>query len=85
MIQCDCPFCPHSVCVALDLLQEADLITSEETERLKAGFNEERKKLTNFSDVIGVQSGKSSAVIMKSAGVLRKHGFDNVSQILEGT
>ena len=84
---CDCPpypFCTHSVCVALDQLQKADLITSEEVTQLKAGFNEEKRKLANFSDVIEVQSGKSPAVIMKSASVLRKHGFDNVARVLEG-
>lgn len=76
-----CPFCSHTVCVALDQLQEAHLITKEE---LTAGFSEERGRLTNFSDVVVVQSRKHHEVVKNTAGILRKLGFENVSQVLEG-
>ena len=79
-----CLSSPHSVCVVLYHLRQADLITEGEIERLKFSLREESKRLTNFSDVIQVQSGKHLEVVAKTADVLRKHGFDHVSQYLEG-
>lgn len=74
-------FCSYTVCVALDHLQEAHLITGEE---LQAGFSQEHGRLTNFSDVVVVQSRKHHEVVKSTAGILRKIGFENVSQDLEG-
>ena len=74
-------FCSYTVCVALDHLQEAHLITKEE---LQAGFSQEHGRLTNFSDVVVVQSRKHHEVVKSTAGILRKIGFENVSQDLEG-
>ena len=46
-------------------LQETGVITSAESETL-----------TDISDVVGVQSGKSRQVMVKSAYVLRRHQFE---------
>ena len=54
-------------------LQQADLITSEECE-----------ELDDSSDVVEVQSGKSSEVQSKTADVLRRHGFVEESTHLSG-
>ena len=69
---CDCPPCPFSpLSPVLVELQQADLITSEEC-----------KEFDNLSDVVIVQSGKSSEVQAKSADVLRRHGFEEESNAL---
>ena len=52
----------------LNDLQQADLITSEECE-----------ELSDINDVVAVQSGKSPAVMTKTADVLRRLGFETVS------
>ena len=54
-------------------LQQADLITSEECEGTY-----------DSSDVVRVQSGKSSEVQSKTADVLRRHGFEKESNLLSG-
>ena len=58
----------------LDELQQADLITSEECE-----------ELSDISDVVAVQSGKSPAVMTKTTAVLRRLGFEKESRLLTGT
>ena len=71
---CDCPPCPSSpLSPVLAELQQADLITSEEC-----------KGLSYTSDVVRVQRRKSADVIAKTADVLRRHGFDKESKLLEG-
>ena len=45
-------------------LQQAGLITSEEY-----------KRLSNISDIVDVQRGKSPEVMSKTADILRKHRF----------
>jgi len=71
---CDCPPCPLSpLSPVLAELQQADLITSEEC-----------KGLYTSSDVVRVQSGKSPEVQSKTADVLRRHGFEKVSNLLSG-
>ena len=54
-------------------LQQADLIT-----------NEECKRLSDISDVVEVQKGKSPEVMSKTAEVLRRHGFEEESRLLAG-
>ena len=54
-------------------LQEADLITSDE-----------RSRLVYTRDVVSVQSGKSPEVLTKTADVLRRHGFEEESNLLAG-
>ena len=54
-------------------LHQADLITSEECE-----------ELSDISDVVGVQRGKSPEVMSKTAEVLRRHGFEKESEPLAG-
>lgn len=54
-------------------LQNADLITSKEC-----------KKLSDLSDVVEAQWGKSPEVKVKSAAVLRRHEFEKESQVLAG-
>ena len=54
-------------------LQQADLITSEEC-----------RGLYDASYVVGVQRGKSPEVLTKTADVLRRHGFENKSNLLAG-
>ena len=57
----------------LNELQQADLITSEEWE-----------ELSDINDVVAVQSGKSTAVMTKTADVLRRLGFEKESRLLSG-
>ena len=71
----DCPLSllsshPHAV---LAELQQADLITGEECNRLE-----------DSSDVVRVQSGKSPEVVTKTADVLNRHGFEEESKFLAG-
>ena len=54
-------------------LVQADLITSEECRRV-----------TDPSDVVRVQSGKSPEVHTKTADVLLRHGFEKESNLLAG-
>ena len=54
-------------------LQHADLITSEECRRL-----------SDISDVVTVQSGKSPEVMSKTADVLQRHGFEKEFRLLAG-
>ena len=54
-------------------LQQADLITSEECEGL-----------TCPSDVVEVQHAKSLEVMLKTADLLRRHGFEEVPKLLAG-
>ena len=54
-------------------LVQADLITSEE-----------RRGLRYTSDVVEVQRGKSPEVMTKTADVLRRHGFEEESNLLAG-
>ena len=71
---CDCPPCPFSpLSPVLAELQQADLITSEECEGL-----------SDRSEVVEVQERKSADVIAKTADVLRRHGFEKESKLLEG-
>ena len=58
----------------LNILQQADLITSEECE-----------EPSDINDVVAVQSGKSPAVMTKTADVLRRLGFEKESQLLTGS
>ena len=71
---CDCPPCPFSpLSPALAELQRADLITSDECEGLYKPKH-----------VVRVQSGKSPEVQTKTADVLRRHGFEEESNLLSG-
>ena len=54
-------------------LQQDDLITSEEY-----------KRLSDITDVVSVQSGKSPEVVSKTADVLQRHGFGEESRLLAG-
>ena len=58
--------------VLAELLQ-ADMITSEEC-----------KRLSDISDVVDVQSGKSPEVIYQTADVLQRHGLKETSRLLAG-
>ena len=67
-----------SVCPLLSLpvlveLQQADLITSEEC-----------KGLYDPGDVVRIQSGKSPEVQTKTAEILKRHGFEEESNLLAG-
>ena len=75
MLTCVCPPCPDSLSVQAVLaeLQQADLITSEECERLDTPSN-----------VVGVQSVKSPEVQTETANVLKRHGFEKASNLLAG-
>ena len=69
---CDCPPCPFSpLSPVLVELQQAYLITSEEC-----------KEFDNPSDVVRVQRGKFPEVQVKSADALRRHGFEEESNLL---
>ena len=71
---CDCPPCPLStLSPVLAELQQADLITSEEC-----------RELYDSRGVVGVQSDKSPEVRSKTADVLRRHGFEEESNLLTG-
>ena len=61
---------PHAVFAEL---QQADLITSEEC-----------KGLSRPRDVVRIQSGKSPEVQTKTADVLRRHGFEEMPNLLAG-
>ena len=61
---------PHAV---LAELQQADLISSEESEGLSL-----------LSEVVRVQSVKSPEVMAKTADVLKRHGFEEESNLLAG-
>ena len=68
---CDCPPCPFLVSLpVLHELEQADLITGGECRVL--------------SNVIQVQSGKSPEVQTRTADVLRRHGFEEESNLLAG-
>ena len=54
-------------------LQQAGVIAPEECE-----------ELYDSSDVVRVQSGKSSEVLSKTADVLRRQGFEKESNLLTG-
>ena len=54
-------------------LQQADLITTEEY-----------RGLSEISDVVRVQSGKSPEVIFQTADVLQRHGLKEASKLLTG-
>ena len=54
-------------------LVQANLVTSEEC-----------RGLSNLSNVVRVQSGKSPEVLIKTADVVRRHGFEEKSNILAG-
>ena len=54
-------------------LQHAGLITSGECRRI-----------SDISDVVNVQSGKSLEVMSKTADVLQTHGFEEESSLLAG-
>ena len=54
-------------------LQHTDLITSGES-----------KGLSDISDVVEVQSGKSPEVMSETADVLQTHGFEEESTLLAG-
>ena len=54
-------------------LVQADLMTSEECRRL-----------SDLSDVVEVQRGKSPEVLTKTAEVLLRHGFEKESNLLSG-
>ena len=75
MLMCDCPPCPLSLLCppVLAELRQADLIASEEC-----------KRLSGPDDVVQVQCGKSPAVMVKTADVLKRHGFESSSNLLAG-
>ena len=54
-------------------LQHADLITSGEC-----------KRMSDISDVVTFQRGKSPEVMSKTADVLKRHGFGSKSKLLAG-
>ena len=62
----------HSPPVLAELVQ-ANLITSKE-----------RRELDDTRKVVEVQSGKSLDVQVKTAGILRRHGFEKESKCLAG-
>ena len=69
---CDCPQCLLYIPVLTEL-QQAILITSEDC-----------NGLYDPSDVIRLQSGKSPEVQSKTADVLKRHGFENESNLIAG-
>ena len=67
------PVCSlHSPPVLVEL-QQADLITSEEC-----------KGLYHPGDVVRIQSGKSPEALNKTAEILKRHGFEEESNLLAG-
>ena len=54
-------------------LQHADLITSGEC-----------KRMSDISDVVNVQRGKSPEVLSKTANILKRHGYEKPSRLLAG-
>ena len=67
---CDCLLSSPPV---LAELQQADLMTSEEC-----------KGLGDPTYVVEAQKSKSSEVLLKSADILRRHGFEKASNLLAG-
>ena len=67
------PVCPLLYLPVLVELQQADLITSEEC-----------KGLYDPGDVVRIQSGKSPEVQTKTAEILKRHGFEEESNLLAG-
>ena len=69
-------------------LQQANLITSEECKMQPPSglfFSRYvRQELSDMSDVVVVQSGKSPEVMSKTAEVLRRHGLEKESKLLAG-
>ena len=63
-------------------LQEADLITGEEYGWLQ--LVQCYCSSCDLSDVVRVQRGKSPEVMSKTAGVMRRHGFESKSRLLAG-
>ena len=61
-------------------LQQADLITSDEYESLTIC----RWQWDDLSDVARVQRVKSPEMMVKTADVLRRHGFESKSKSLAG-
>ena len=72
LCDCDCPPCPFSLPVFAEL-QQAGLITSKEC-----------KGLSKPEQVVRVQRGKSPETLNRTAGILRRHGFKNESNLLTG-
>ena len=77
-IQCGCDmwlsYCPFSpLSPVLAELQGVDLITEREC-----------KRLGQPSDLVRVQRGKSPEVQVKTADILREHGFEKESNLLAG-
>ena len=73
-LMCNCPPCPLSpLSPVLAELQQADLITRKEC-----------KGLCQPTDLVGVQRGKSPQVQAKTADALRRHGFEEESNLLAG-
>ena len=68
---------------SLSLLSSVNTVLAElrQTYLITRG---EFKRLSNISDVVRVQSGKSPEVVAKTAEVLRKHGFEKESRPLAG-
>ena len=74
MLLCDCPLAPSPLSPSVrDELQEADLITGDECERL-----------VYTSNVARVQNSKSPEVLTKTADVLRRHGLSSIANLLTG-
>ena len=57
-------------------LQQGDLITREECKWLPVRYD--------MNGVVDIQKGKSPEVMFKTAEVLRRHGFDELSRLLAG-
>ena len=69
-------------------LQQANLITSEECKMLPPSdllfLRHVPQELSDMSDVVRVQKGKSPEVMYKTAEVLRRHEFEKESKLLAG-
>ena len=63
-------------------LQQADLITSEEYGWLQ--LVQCYCSTCDLSNVVRIQSGKPPQVMLKAAGVMRRHGFESESKLLAG-
>ena len=68
-----CPFFPPLVQAVLDDLQNHLVIT---------GF--ESKELRDVSSVVRAQSKKSPEVMVTTAAILKRHGFEKESEVLSG-
>ena len=86
----DCPPCPFSpFFLALAELQQANLITSEECQKLdyiRARYPLPVRFLMQYAirDVVTIQRGKSPEVVFQTADILRRHGFEKESKLLAG-